>query len=197
MKSILQMTFVLAAMATLSACTIATRAYVDPQYHKATSDALHPLAQPMPVKVDARFETNGAPTPAADGELQRQLEQSLLASGVFAPTVDANAAALITVTANDISNLDDAHHRGFHTGLTFGNTGMMVADNYDFTITFHQAGHNDYQAVYKHAIHTTVGKISGPAGITPTTPADAFHQVVGDVVMNFVWDLQSQGLIGR
>jgi hypothetical protein len=198
MKAILKTTFALATMASLSACTIATRAYVDPQYHKATSDALHPLAQPIQVKVNAQFQTNGAPTPAADAELQRQFGQALTASGVFVPTTDANVSAVISVTANDISDLADAHHRGFHTGLTFGSSGTVIDDSYEFTITYRQASGSDYKAIYKHAIHTTVGNnVSGPAGVTPMTTTDAFHQVVNDVTMNFIWDLQSQGLIGR
>ena len=197
MKTILKMLIAPVAMASLSACTIATKAYVDPQYHQATSDAIHPLAQPIPVQVTARFQTNGKPTPAVDAELQRQLEQALTASGVFSPATGTNAAAQITVTANDSSDLEDARHRGFHTGLTLGSTGSMIDDNYEFTMAYRHPGGTAYQAIYKHAIHTTFGKINGPAGATPTTTADAFHHVVGDVVMNFVWDLQSQGLIGK
>lgn len=197
MKVILKTVGALVIMASLSACTIATRAYVDPQYHQATSDVIHPLAQPIPVQVTARFQTNDKPTPAVDAELQQQLEQALATTGVFSPTTDANATARITVTANDSSDLEDARHRGFHTGLTLGSTGSMIDDNYEFTIVYHHAGGNDYQAIYKHAIHTTLGKINGPVGATPTTTVDAFHRVVSDVVMNFVWDLQSQGLIGK
>ena len=198
MKEILKMAFAVSAVASMSACTIVTKAYVDPQYHHASDTAVVRPAQPISVKVLSHFQTNGTPTPAADVELQRQLEQALLASGVFAPTADGEAAAVITVTANDTSDLEDAHRRGFHTGFTLGSSGSMVDDQYSFTIVYRQPTGNDYQAVYKHAIHTTLGNnINGPAGATPTTSADAFHQVVGDVVLNFIRDLQSKGMLAR
>lgn len=196
MKTLVKMGFASLAAMGLSACTIATRAYVDPAYHQASSRQLHPLTPPIPLKVTVQFQTNSKPTPAADAELQHQLEQALTASGAFAPTTEADAsAAALNVVVNDSSNLEDAHHRGFHTGFTLGSSGSMIDDDYEFTVSYRNATGGDYQAVYKHAIHTTFGEINGPAGGTPTTTADAFHQVVADVVMNFVRDLQNKGLL--
>lgn len=198
MKSILRTTLAFAAMGLLSACSIATRSYVEPAYHKATADAVHPLTPPIPVHVVAHFQTNGAPTPGADGSLLQHLQQALTASGIFAPTTDPAIAASIEVTANDASDLQDAHHRGFHAGLTLGSAGSSIDDNYDFSFAYRDGSGMNYQATYKHVIHTTIGNnVSGPAGATPTTPADAFRQVVDDVTMNFVWDLQSQGRVPR
>jgi hypothetical protein len=195
MKSILQSCFPLVALALLSACSIATRAYVEPAHHQATADAIRPLAQPIPVKVIARFQVNGKPAPAADAGLQRQLEQALANSGVFAPGADDAGAPRIEVTANDSSDLASARHRGYHTGLTLGSSGSLIDDDYDFTVAYRDMHGADYQAVYRHATHTAIGNhVSGPAGVAPTTPEDAFHQVVNDVVMNFVWDLQSRNL---
>lgn len=194
MKPILRICLGLAAATSLSACTIATRSYVEPTYHKATADAIHPLAAPIAVRVTAHFQTNGAGTPGADNALQQHLQAALLASGVFVPTEDSTAAASIEVTANDTSDLQDAHHRGFHTGLTFGSKGSTIDDGYDFTFVYRDANGTDYQASYKHLIHTTIGNnVVAPAGAAATSPADAFHKVVEDVTMNFVWDLQSQG----
>jgi hypothetical protein len=196
MKTLLKTGFALLAAASLSACTIATKAYVDPAYHQASSRQLHSLNPPIPLKVAVQFQTNGKPTPTADAELQHQLEQALAASGAFAPSAEADpSAALINVVVNDSSNLEDAHHRGFHTGFTLGSSGSMIDDDYEFTVTYHRAAEAPFQTVYKHAIHTTFGEINGPAGGTPTTTADAFHQVVTDVVLNFVRDLQSKGLL--
>lgn len=197
MKAILKMAFALAATSSLSACVMSTKAYVDPTYHHTNVIAVHRLAEPIPVRVTAQFQTNGSPTPTADIALKNQIEQALLKSGVFVPTADAHAAAVITVTANDTSDLDDAHRRGFHTGFTLGSSGSMIDDNYDFTIAYRQSGGHDYQALYKHAIHTAFGEINGPTGVTPTTLADAFHQVVGDVVLNFIQDLQHKGLLAQ
>ncbi|WP_426699608.1 hypothetical protein ACPPVV_09210 [Rhodanobacter sp. Col0626] len=170
MKTLLQMGFALLATASLSACAISTKAYVDPAYHQASSRQLHPLTPPIALKVAVQFQTNGKPTPAADTELQHQLEQALAGSGAFAPTSEADpSAAVIHVVVDDSSNLDDAYHRGFHAGFTLGSAGTMIDDEYEFTVTYRHASDADYQAVYKHAIHTTVGEINDPAGATPTT----------------------------
>lgn len=198
MKPTLRTPLAFAVVALLSACSIATRSYVEPAYHKATADAIHPLTPPIPVRVVAHFQTNGTSTPGVDGALQRQLQQALTISGVFAPTTDPSTAATIEVTANDASDLQDAHRRGFHAGLTFGSAGSSIDDNYDFTIAYRDGSGVDYQAVYRQVIHTTVGNhVNGPDGAMPTTPDDAFRQVVDDVTMNFVWDLQSQGRVPR
>lgn len=198
MKSILRTGLALAVMAFLAACSIATRSYVEPAGHKLAAGAVHPLTPPIPVRLIAHFQANGTATPGADSALQEQLRQALAASGVFVPTADPATLAVIEVTANDVSNLKDAHDRGFHTGLTFGSTGSRIDDDYAFTFNYRDAVGTDYQAVYKQAIHTTIGNdIEGPSGVAGTTPADAFRQIVDDASMNFVSDLQAQGRVPR
>lgn len=193
MKTVLKLSLSLACMASLSAC-VTTRSYVDPQYRLASPDSVQRLAQPIPVKVVTEFRTNGAPTAAATPVLQRQVEQALLAGGVFAPTSDANAVAIIHVTANDMTDLKDAHKKGVHYGLTFGTSGIEVNDDYEFTVTYRNGTRGDYNSVYKHAIHSTIGDVGAPAGVTPTTTADAFSHVVQDVMLNFTQEAQSKGL---
>lgn len=194
MNPMLRICLCLAATSLLCACTVATRSYVEPAYHKATADAIHPLTPTIPVRLVAHFQTNGVATPGADSALQQHVLEALTASGVFTPATGPTTTASIEVTANDVSDLQDAHHRGFHTGMTFGSSGSKVDDTYDFTFAYRDASGLDYQASYKHVIHTVVGNnVNDPVGAEATTPADAFRKVVDDVTMNFVWDLQSQG----
>lgn len=180
----------------LSGC-ITARSYVDPQYHLATYDTVHRLAAPIPVRVVAKFQVNGTDKPAVDGTLAGQVELALRASGVFAPTKDPTVPASITVTANDIADLAEARAKGFGTGLTFGAAGSVVPDNYEFSYTYNDGGKGHYEAVFRHAIYTTVGHASAPVKSEPTTPADAFNHVVQDVTLNFLQDMQDKGIVGQ
>jgi hypothetical protein len=195
MKAIYKLALAFACASTLSACVPAVKTYVDPQYRHATYDTVHRLVQPIPVKVDAQFEVNGTPKPATDAFLQSQVEQTLRASGAFTPT--SSARAVISVQGNDIADLGSARSKGFGTGMTFGAIGSAVPDNYEFTIAYRDGGVVSYQGIYKHAVLTTIGNASGPAFVTPTTPEDAFHHVVEDVVLNFLQDMQDKGLIAK
>jgi len=196
MKAILKVVLAMASASSLSAC-VSMQSYVDPQYHHASYETVTKLPQPLAVKVTANFETNGKPKPAVDATLRNQVEQTLRASGVFTPTDAQDAPAAITVTGNNIADVSGAAAKGFGTGLTFGAAGSMVDDNYEFTFAYSGNNNSSYRAVYKHAIHTAIGHKSGPAGLTPTTPADAFNHVVQDVTLNFIQDLQDKGVIPK
>lgn len=177
----------------LSAC-MTPQSYVDPQYHKASYATIHRLAQPIPAKVNSQFQRNGQPFPSVNTELQNHVEKTLRATGVFLPTTDPDAPVTISVTANNIADLAAARAKGFGTGLTFGGAGSMLDDNYEFAFSFRDATNHKYKATYQHAIHTAIGHTERPAGLTPTTVTIAFGRVIEDTTLNFVEDLQRQGL---
>ncbi len=191
MKRFLALALTTASIA-LSGC-VSVQSYVDPQYHKASYETVHRLAQPIATKVEVHFQRNGEPLPLADNELRSHVEQTLRATGVFTPSAKVTTP-LILVTANNIADLAAARAKGFGTGLTFGAAGSMVDDNYEFTCTY-ENGTKQQTYKYMHAIHTSIGHNTPPAGLTPTTPSDAFGHVVEDVMLNFVKDLQDKGLI--
>ena len=193
MNRLLQTLVVVSSVSLLSGC-ITPHSYVDPQYRKATYEQIQKPAQALPVKVQIQFQRNGKPLPAVDSELRSHVERTLRASGAFVPSADA--ASSISVTANNTADLAAARAKGFGTGLTFGAAGSTVDDNYEFSCSFADPSRPAQEpVVYKHAIHSTIGNADGPAGLTATTPADAFGRVVEDVVLNFVSDLQTQGVI--
>lgn len=194
MKTFFRAVLVLAVMLPLTAC-ITTKSYVDPQYRHASYESVHRLAQPVSVRVVAQFQRNGASTPAVNQQLQNQVEQTIRSTGAFVP--GANAPATLLVTANNIADLAAARAKGFGTGLTFGAAGSTIDDSYEFDFAYQPSGGTKYETSYKHVIHTTVGHAVGPAGVVPTTPADAFDQVVRDVTLNFVKDLQDKGLLAQ
>lgn len=192
MKRIVALFALSVLVATLSGC-VTPHAYVDPQYQKASFDSIQRPAQPVPVKVEVHFQRNGAAYDKVDKTLQADVEQSLKKIGVFAPSA-ATAAGTITVTADNIADLDDARSKGFKVGLSFGAAGQTVDDNYEFVCVY-KAGGADKSFSYHHVIHSTIGNAAAPiAGVAPLKPADAFQKVVEDIMVNFVKDLQDAGL---
>jgi hypothetical protein len=178
----------------LSACVPTVRTYVDPQYRHASYDTIQRSSSPVPVNVVTHFEFNGAAKPGADGELRRDVEEVLRASGVFIPTNGDQAKGVISVVANNIGDVGSARAQGFRTGLTFGAVGSRVVDAYAFDVSYQVDGTTQYRHTYDHRLVTTVGNASGPAGAMPTTLDDGFRQVVEDVMLNFLQDWQSKGI---
>lgn len=176
----------------MSGC-VSTQSFVDPQYHHANFDSIHRLAQPISAKVESHFERNGKALPKVDNELSDDVDNTLRGTGVFIPS-DKATTPVITVTANNIADMGAARAAGFKTGLTFGADGSTVEDKYVFTCTYHDASH-DRTLTYDHAIYTTVGHTTPPAGMKPTTLTDAFGRVAQDVMLNFTKDLQEAGVV--
>lgn len=197
MNTILKLALACAGAASLSAC-ISTQSYVGPASPMASTTALRSLSQPIPVKVSTRFQVNGKASPAGNASLQAQVESALRSSGVFVPSRAPDTAATITVTVNDTVDLQAAHKKGFHAGLTLGNSGAMIPDNYTYTAAYANSTGEPYQASYKQDILTAIGSnVQLPAGARPTTPSDAFHRVILDMTTQFVQDLQTKGLVAE
>src|SRR5215831_10009127 len=82
--------------------------------------------------------------------------------------------------------------KGFATGLTFGLAGSEVVDGYEMSVSYTPVGGSPMCRKYKHAIHTTIGALKAPSGMQPAPLADAFDQVVEDMLLNFLRDFQQQ-----
>ena len=184
-----------ASLLVLSGC-MSLKSYVDPTYHKAGYENVQRLAQPLPVKVDVLFQRNGSHLAAGDSELRGHVERTLRATGVFTPAT-ADSKGTISIIGNNIADLAEARKQGFKTGLTFGGAGSTVTDNYKFSCSYQPAGGEEKSFSYQHALHSTIGNATPPAGLTATTPADGFGRIVEDVMLNFVKDLQDAGAIPK
>lgn len=180
----------------LSAC-VTTKTYVDPQYHVANYDQIQHLAQPVPVRVEARFERNGQPYASVDAGLRQMVERTLYATGAFRASPDASGGAVIEVVANNVADIEAAHEKGFRAGLTLGTNGSNVPDAYDFTFVYHDASGNEQRKSYHHTIYTTLGQVPAPVTGAATTTPLAFEKVVEDVTLNFVKALQDDGGIAN
>jgi len=178
----------------LTGC-ISPKSYVDPSYTKTRYEDISRPAMPRALKVDIEFRRNGSRLPQGDDLTRAQVERVLRASGLVVPSQSADGGEIL-VTLNNLGDLRDAAATGFATGLTFGLAGSLVTDGYEMSVKLSINGTTVTKTGYKHAIHTTIGNRSGPAGLTPTTTAEAFATVVEQMLLNALGDLEREGYLG-
>lgn len=188
--------FVLMAIALLSGC-ISLKSYVDPSYAKATHADIKTAREKYNTKVNVEFQRNGKHLERGDKEIRGHVERALRATNVFNPT-ESNESITLKVVVNNVADMGQAAAKGFGTGLTFGLAGSAVTDYYEFTITYTDVWGMELAKSYKHALHSTVGNKAAPIkGVKATTPADGIATIIEQVVVNFVFDMQSKGLLGK
>ena len=98
---------------------------------------------------------------------------------------------MLTVSLDNIKIGDDPTSKAFVTGLTFGLAGTAVTDGYVCTLTYLAPGKST-PVIKKatHAIHTTIGNASAPAGAGPKLDANtAVTTMTRDIVSTALRDL--------
>ena len=180
----------LLAAAQLSACAPKMKSYADPGFHRAGYKDLVTSSVPMPVRVEVQFQRDGKPREQSAGVLRTHVERTLIASGAFAP--DLAAASVLRVVVNNVTDKAAARKVGVVTGLSFGLSGGIVTDEYQFNIAYTDAAGSKKDGFFRHAMHTAVGDVPLPQGFAPLKPADAFSKIVEDAVLNFVQQHQSE-----
>ena len=179
---------------TLFGC-VTTKTYVDPSFAEAGYDDIKLVTNRYDCRIEIEFQRNGERLEKADKEVRNHVERTLRATGVINPSME-DIAVSIKVIVNNIADLGEATAKGFGTGLTFGAAGSLVTDYYEITISFSDGKGTELTENYKHALHTTIGNKGAPVeGVEPTTPSDGFGTVVEQVLLNFIKDMQSKGLL--
>jgi hypothetical protein len=181
-----------------SICTgcINAKTYVDPQFRKATYQDIKRSDQLLPVTIAVEFQVNGKPGSKQQNVIvSRKVLRVLAATKVFVEANSTNTmhAGNLKITVNDFGDMGAAVGKGFATGLTLGLAGSEVVDNYEMTIVYRPANGESISKQYRHAIHTTIGAHSAPAGMEAVPPTDAFDQVVEEMLLNFIQGLQKEG----
>lgn len=118
------------------------------------------------------------------------VERVVRATGIAVPTADSGAPQL-KVIVNNIADLGSASAKGVGTGLTFGLAGSVVSDYYEMQVVLTRGQKTISKDGYKHALHSTIGNASGPAGLDPTTPAAGFGKIVEQMLLNALKDLDA------
>lgn len=183
----------LAAVAGSALLTGCANMYVDTATKEIPVAQMKKVAQPKPVQLAFEFQTTGAPNAGATAFLKDAVSSQVAESGLFAATPGSagTPAAMLTIKLNNVPLTDNAAAKGFVTGLTFGLAGSAVTDGYECTLTYLPAG--QAQPIVKtarHAIHTTIGNASPPAGAGKAMdPQAAVKAMTRDVVSNALRDL--------
>lgn len=187
---------VLATAVLLTGC-IAPKSYVDPNYVKVTAADIKPVANKYQSGVSVEFKSNGEAKPSVHDALQTKVITALRNTGVFEPSTTAGNFNL-TVVVNNVADTSAAASKGFMTGLTLGASGSMVTDYYEISISYTDAAGVKKQKDYKHALHTTIGNQAAPfPNVQPTTVDGGFDQLLQQVIVNFITDLQKEGLLSK
>ena len=185
--------FIGALAVSLSGC-ISAKSYVDPGFGAVSYSEIKSPRNRYAMNVEVEFQRNGTHYPQADQELRSHVERTLRATGIVQPEFGGSDTT-IEVVVNNIADLAAAAAKGAGTGLTFGAAGSTVTDAYEVKIVLLIDG-KEIDSTYQHALHTTIGNADAPfSNVQGTTPADAFGQVVEQVVVKFVRDMQSRNIL--
>ena len=189
-----RMLLTIVVVSLMSTACVSAKSYVDPQLPRVGYADLLRRTEPRPVQVSVEFQRNGTPHAGATSIALDRVVRVLEASKIFSTVglKDEPGRDQIQVVLNNVGDIGDAVSKGIGTGLTFGAAGSMVTDGYVFTATYRPVGKAAIQKTYRHALHTTIGNASGPAGLTPMSTQEAFDKVVQDLVLNFLLDLQKE-----
>lgn len=178
----------------LTGC-LSMKSYVDPALPQIARADITPTATPRPVQVAVEFRTRGSANAAATAQFQPRVMAVASESGLFSAVSRESAgpdAGLLTVVIDNVPlEGENAAADGFGTGLTLGLVGSMVTDVYLTTVTYSHGGETKSVNV-RHALHSTIGNASGPAGLTPVTPQQAVDQVIDQTVWNALDKLADQ-----
>ena len=179
----------LAVGATFLTGCLTTTSYVDPKFADIDYSAIQKPESMTPVKLAVNFQRNGEDFKRGDKLLTKVITYVIGKSGVY--EIDESADATLSLTVNNVADMDAAMKQGFKTGLTFGANGTTVTDFYEVSISYSGDGAN-MSKDYKHALHSTIGKEEAPfANVTGQKPQEAFDSMLEDVILTFIKDNQA------
>ena len=182
-------------LALLCSGCLAPKSYVDPQFRRASYQNLKNIESPHRVTVGVEFQINGKREKEQESIVRRKVIRMLNTTRMFAEADAAGAsqAGRLEVTVNNFGSVGSAFGKELATRLTLGMVGSHVIDDYEMTVVYSRPGGAPSTKKYKHAVHTIVGAKSKPIGMEQVPRADAFDQVVEEMLLSFLRDIQSEG----
>jgi len=181
-------------LAGLSAGCLSVKSYVDPFLPAVGYGDLLPRRELRPAALTVAFHRNGEPASLGGSRARDEIRTVFEKSKLFSAVTEAAAgdADRFDIVLDNRGDVGDAMAKGLLTGITFGGAGSRVTDGYVFTVKFQKTGTEPVTKVYRHAIHSTIGKADGPQGLAPMSVGDAFSKVVEGLVLNLLLDLQKE-----
>lgn len=171
--------------------------YVDPQFRDATYQSIKNTETPQLVNVEVDFQVNGKTNKRQKTIVRRKVLRTLGATRIFAEAGldNISQAGQLKICVNNVGDMGDAVGKGIATGLTFGLAGSHVVDRYIMTCVYTPKNGLTVTKEYKHALHSTIGVHKALEGMEPVPPADAFDQIVEEMLLNFLRDIQNDGCV--
>lgn len=175
----------------LAGC-ISTKSFIDPSVPKVSYEDLEKRAEPLRLKLLVQFQRMGQPFPKADSTLRDDAERVLRGTGLVVPVND-QAIGEISITVNNTGDLGTTVAKGIGSGLTLGLVGTTVMDAYEMSIAITINGKTVSRTAVKHAIYTSVGNTTLPAGVEVVPPNVAFGRVLEQMLLRALQDMQKSG----
>lgn len=179
----------------LGGCTVKVQSFVMPDFETVRYEALDVPPYPEPVYVEAQYKSNGIPDAPSARRLRQNVVEVLSRSGIMQPTENSDSKNRLIVIAENFYDADEARSAGVKAGLSMGLSGRQVIDRYKFTVTYRAEAGGERLGRYDHAYHTALGRVQPPKRAALVKPGEAFHKVVEDVMLKFLFDLEAVGSI--
>lgn len=174
----------------LSACMTA-HSYVDQSLGEPHYADLKKSATPQPIQLLVEFQTKGVANARGTDALRPRVYEQVSQSGLFSQVSyePVPSGRKLSISINNVPLTDALAAKGFGVGLTFGLVGTMVTDGYVCTVSYVEPGHDAVTKVVKHAIYTTIGNASGPAGLQPMPIQQASDTMIRQIVAKSLEEL--------
>jgi hypothetical protein len=189
-KRIIALTGSLTLAFSLSACMTA-HSYVDQSLGEPHYADLKKSATPQPIQLLVEFQTKGVANARGTDALRPRVYEQVSQSGLFSQVSyePVPSGRKLSISINNVPLTDALAAKGFGVGLTFGLVGTMVTDGYVCTVSYVEPGHDAVTKVVKHAIYTTIGNASGPAGLQPMPIQQASDTMIRQIVAKSLEEL--------
>lgn len=178
-------------LVSLSSACVNLKSYVDPSYRSARYEDVRARAKPVPVRLEVSFTRNGEPLPSGAEQLRDEAVRVLRESRVLLPSSATGAGVgVLRIAADNVYFSSESTAAGIAAGVSFGNSGGLVSDRYNFTLSYRGPDGSEKGGNYQHRLYTTPGEMKLPRGVALVSPDQGFGIIVEDVLLNFLRDMQ-------
>lgn len=179
----------------LSGC-LAPKMYLDPTLPRYVKADLTASPAPQPIQLLYEFQTRGSPNARATEQTKAKVLATVQESALFSEVAQQPQAnqRRLTIVINNVPITQDVGSKGVGVGLTFGLVGTTVIDGYECIGTLSTPGAEPIVVNLKHAIHSTIGNTTPPAGMmAEASPAEAGQKLVEQITWAILRDVSKAG----
>lgn len=170
---------------------------VDPSFPRVTYAALSAAAKnDVAVGVIVEFHRSGVAVPEVTSQTREAVLEILRKTQLFALVSSgvANTNAQIEVMIDNTKG--ETHGSGYVTGATLGAIGTDTVDPYTFVATYRTPGSDPITRQYEHRLYSKIGGARAANNSSEwTSIRQAYDKIVEELILRFLKDLQTQGVL--